>query len=175
MCYHITRLLTAIYITNRKDNLQQHIKKGKHNHTNLPTTSSGNVSPSASSSSSSSSSSASSGNEPSLSSSASSGRANVQVDHNYTMSASTENVNSEHSYSMTNALKRHIQDRTQYPHQEEKYDLLTFFANTKQVVINCLYARLNQQAIKWYLTVQVDLTKNTDDGEQVHQQPHLGA
>ena len=85
----------------------------------------------------------------------------------------TENLKSEHSYSMKNAFNGCIQDRTLYPHHEEKYDLLTFFANTKQDVINFLNARLNQQAIKWYLSVQVDLVKNTIDGEQVQQHPHF--
>ena len=158
--------------TNRKDNLLQHNKKGKHKHKNLPSISSEKASSSSASSGNVPSATASSGNVLSSSIKDTSSGANVHVDHSYATSTSTENLKSEHSYSMKNAFNACIQDRTLYPHQEEKYDfILTFFAKTKQDVINFLYARLYQQALKWYLLVQAYLTKNTEDGEQVQQQP----
>jgi hypothetical protein len=91
-------------------------------------------------------------------------------DHNYaeiTGQNQTSTENRDHNYATTEtALNRAIQDFTIQPNQHEQYDMLTFFANVKPRVQDILSSRLQNSGIKYYLSVQVELIKETLDGSQ---------
>lgn len=55
-------------------------------------------------------------------------------------------------------------DRTVFPRNEEKYDLLTFFANARDEITDFLISRMRQHGIKWHLSVKVELMKRDSDG-----------
>ncbi|KAL4225307.1 hypothetical protein ACF0H5_015996 [Mactra antiquata] len=93
---------------------------------------------------------------------------------------STNNVNSEHGMSSPHreeqqtALQNNVQDRTIFPRNNEKYDMLTFFANTRDEITNFLMSRVRQHGLKWYLSVQVELIKEDPEGNiTATSEPHF--
>lgn len=69
----------------------------------------------------------------------------------------------QHNY----AIIRNIQDFSIEPNNDEQYDLLTFFANVKQKVLNILALRAQNNLIKWNMSVQVELIKDGQDGDMI--------
>lgn len=76
------------------------------------------------------------------------------TDHNYVRSPVLQH-----------AINNNVQDFTLQPNRHEQYDLLTFFANVKQKVEDIIKSRLQTKAIKWYLSVQEELVKDVQNGE----------
>ena len=61
-----------------------------------------------------------------------------------------------------------------HPENEEVYDLLLFFANQKQRIEDYLKARIQElSGIKWYLSTQVEMYKETAEGETQTDSPHF--
>jgi len=71
-----------------------------------------------------------------------------------------------------NAINNNVQDFTLKPGKHEQYDLLVFFANIKQNIEQVLISRLKKHAIKWYVSVQVELIKEGDSDQQTSS-PHF--
>lgn len=72
----------------------------------------------------------------------------------------------------TNAINSNIQDFTFLPNYYEQFDLLTFFANIQQNIEDILTSRIRNNAIKWYISIQVELIKDGVDKEQTSS-PHF--
>ena len=86
----------------------------------------------------------------------------TMMDHDYARDNSFQFL-VDHSYSINSALNDAVKDYTIVPNNNEKFDLLTFFANVKTQVRNLLFDRLKSNGIKWYLSIQVELVKDSFD------------
>ena len=69
--------------------------------------------------------------------------------------------------SLNSAINDAVQDFTLLPNNHEQYDLLTFFANADKQIQHILKLRLQKESIKWYLSIQVELMKDGQNGETV--------
>jgi len=77
----------------------------------------------------------------------------------------SESRQDEHVHNDDSALRRNVQNRYIFPKQNERYDVLTFFANIRQEVMSFLRSQLHHlSGIKWLLCVQVELQR--DDGTE---------
>lgn len=65
------------------------------------------------------------------------------------------------------AINNNIQDFTIDPNNHERHDMLTFSASVKQKIQQILISRLRNHAIKWYMSVQVELVKDGENGEDI--------
>ncbi|CAC5417052.1 unnamed protein product [Mytilus coruscus] len=73
-----------------------------------------------------------------------------------------------------NALDDSAHVLTIYPSDEDRYDILTFFSNIRQKIKDTLAERCDKvKHVKWYLNVQVELTRETNDGELDNSQPYF--
>ena len=72
------------------------------------------------------------------------------------------------------ALHDGVLNRALRPVDDERYDLLLFFANVKPIVIQFLQSRIEQeQGIKWYISTQVKMYKENPDGTVETDKPHF--
>ncbi|MCG7877069.1 MAG: DNA polymerase [Candidatus Thiodiazotropha endolucinida] len=76
-------------------------------------------------------------------------------------------------YSEESALNDAVQNRILYPENDEIYDLLLFFANSKVTVQEFLRSKLEKHGIKWYLSTQVEMYRETPDGTIYTDMPHF--
>ena len=67
-------------------------------------------------------------------------------------------------YSQQNALNDAVVNRTFFPENSEIYDLLLFFANSRGPLGQFLREQLEKHGIKWYLSTQVEMYRETPDG-----------
>ncbi|MES9885136.1 MAG: C2H2-type zinc finger protein [Sedimenticola sp.] len=73
----------------------------------------------------------------------------------------------QHSSNDDTALEGLVNIHRIYPIKEEKYDLLPFFINIKQQVINHLSNQCRKlNSIKWYMTVHTQLLRESEEGIQ---------
>ena len=91
-----------------------------------------------------------------------------------TQSATKTNdtTSQRHITSRQSALKGSAQNEVIYPRNEEVYDLLLFFANTRSQIKDYLKSRLQQHGIKWYLSAQVEMYMESSEGEIRTDSPH---
>ena len=59
------------------------------------------------------------------------------------------------------------------PHSSERYDLLSFLANVKEDISNFLKTKTMKHALKWYLSVQVEMQRDTPEGDIQVSVPHF--
>ena len=72
------------------------------------------------------------------------------------------------------ALKRNAQKITMYPKGKEKKDVVFFLMGKRKQVIKILKNGIREHdAIKWYLTLQVQFIKTKTDGEEVTSEPYF--
>jgi hypothetical protein len=72
------------------------------------------------------------------------------------------------------ALGNTVQDHTLRPSASDQYDMLTFFARVKRQVEDILQSRLRGHGIKWYLSTQLELYRENDEGQVIATaQPHF--
>ena len=58
------------------------------------------------------------------------------------------------------AFQNNVQNRTIYPRQNERYDVLTFFANIRDDILTFLRSRTREMGgIKWNLCVKVEMQR----------------
>ena len=68
-----------------------------------------------------------------------------------------------HPNEVESALRNTVENRYIYPRRNERYDMLTFFSNTRAEIMNYLRSRVNELGgIKWNLCIQVEMQR--DDG-----------
>ena len=71
------------------------------------------------------------------------------------------------------ALNDNVEIHTLYPVGIDKLDLIKFLANTRPVIEKYLLSKVRQQAIKWYIVAQVELTREDRDGNEVTVVPYF--
>ena len=76
-------------------------------------------------------------------------------------------------FSGRRAINGSAEDFIIYPRDEEIYDLLLFFANKKLQIEEHLKSRLRQYGIKWYLSTQVEMVKESPEGVVQTDSPHF--
>ena len=72
-----------------------------------------------------------------------------------------------------NALNDAVVNRTIYPEYDEIYDLLLFFANSREPIGQFLRTQLEKHGIKWYLSIQVEMYRETPDVTVLTDSPHF--
>lgn len=79
-----------------------------------------------------------------------------------------------HDTSTSNALDDSVHVLNVFPRDEDKYDLLTFFANIREEIKYHLVGRCEKvKHVKWYLNVQVKFVRETNEGEVDTSQPYF--
>ena len=71
------------------------------------------------------------------------------------------------------ALNEAVVNRTIIPQNEELYDLLLFFANSREPIGQFLRQELQKHGIKWYLSTQVEMYRETPEGTVITDSPHF--
>ncbi len=74
----------------------------------------------------------------------------------------------------TRALNGAVEDKVFYPRDAaSRNDLLQLLAQSQQPVITYLKSKLRVRAIKWYVVVQVEFSKQNNDGEEITSTPYF--
>ena len=89
------------------------------------------------------------------------------------MGVSSEKRKQSIAVSEENALNGAVKNWIIYPQKEELYDLLLLFANRRQEIENFLRSLLSEHGIKWYVSAQVEMYRETPDGTVYTEAPHF--
>lgn len=80
----------------------------------------------------------------------------------------------QHQTSTDDALEDSVHVLKIYPEENDRYDLLTFDANIRDTILYRLTQRCEKaNQIKWFLNVQVEFMRETNDGETDNSQPYF--
>ena len=79
-----------------------------------------------------------------------------------------------HKVSDRSAIDKSVNQHFIFPNVEDKYDILTFFVNVKDEIKLHLEERQDELGqIRWYLDIQVELLRETNDDERDIVSPHF--
>ena len=86
---------------------------------------------------------------------------------------SVKDARKEIEVSQESALNDGVKNRIIFPENEDVYDLLSFCANSREAIRDFLQSQLKEHGIKWYLSSQVEIYKETPDEAILTDKPYF--